>query len=164
MVKPSFVKQFINEVTPDQIGACSKILDCQTHTNFYLVQSESDDQVEYKVTYDHKMGFQCSCEAGKRGFAHCKYGFCKHIKWSVAHAAEERAKETARLARATAIALAHSCAMEICSTDDCIQLAGPSGKCMGHTGTLTDKGMQAWMADRADGKDINLGRPAWIMK
>lgn len=91
MVKPSFVKQFISEVTPAQIGACTKILDCQTHTNFYFVQSERDDLVEYKVVYSHSKGFQCSCEAGQRGFANCKHGFCKHVKWAVACAEEEKA-------------------------------------------------------------------------
>lgn len=164
MVRPSFVKQFISEVTPDQIGACTKILDCQTHTNFYLVQSESDDQVEYKVTYSSK-GFQCSCPSGQHGFSNTKHGFCKHVKWSVADAEEEKARETARLERIAAEKHAKSMGKSLCSTLDCLQLASTTfGQCATHNGKVTDPGMLAWMQARREGKDINHGAPAWMMR
>lgn len=166
------VESHIQDITPDMLGLATKVYDFQLKANIYLVEStsgatdEDGNPEEYRVSYTPGRGFSCTCKSGQYAFANVRHasGVCTHCRIACAAAAEERAKETARLARATAIALAHSCGMEICSTDDCLQLAGPSGKCVGHTGTITDKGMQAWMADRATGRDINLGRPAWMMR
>jgi len=169
ILKPSQIKT--NSITPIQISKCTRVLDCQTHQNVYLVENEDgnfDDDgqvIEYTVTYSSNMGFQCTCKAGQEGFAHCKNGYCKHVAWAVAHAKEEKAQETAHLARCAAIALAHSCGMEICSTPDCLQLATTTtGKCVAHNGVVTDPGMLAFCEARAKGEDINFGRPAWMMR
>ncbi len=76
-------------VTLEQITHCQKVE--HADGNFYMVESESGNLVEYKVTWNRKQGFQCTCEAGQSGFAHCrKNGVCKHVVWSVAAAREDR--------------------------------------------------------------------------
>ena len=169
MVKPSQV--ITDSITPAQISKCAKVLDCQTHQNVYFVENEAgnfDDDghmIEYKVTYSKEKGFQCTCKAGQEGFIHCKNGYCKHVAWAVATAKEEKARETARLAKATAIVLTRSCGMEICDTPDCLQLASTiTGKCVAHNGVVTDPGMLAFCKARKRGEDLNLGRPAWMMR
>lgn len=91
------VKQFIHEVTNEQIGICAKYFDSKG-VAFYTVQSESDriDEdgriVAYKVTYDAKYGFRCTCPSGVHGFSNVKHpsGVCKHVRFSVACAQEEK--------------------------------------------------------------------------
>lgn len=167
------VESHLQDITPDMLGLATKVYDYQLKANVYLVETtsgstdEDGNLEEYRVSYTPGRGFSCTCKSGQHGFANVRHpsSVCIHCRIATAHAAEERAKETARLAKCTAIALAHSCGMEICSTDDCIQLASPvTGQCVGHNGKVTDAGMQAWMAARKRGEDINLGRPAWIMR
>jgi hypothetical protein len=57
---------------------------------FYLVESEHDSLVEYKVTYSETFGFQCTCPSGLHGFWNVRHpsGVCKHVRWAVA-ASEE---------------------------------------------------------------------------
>lgn len=76
-------------VTPEQIGRCYKVFGTDGKA-FYQVESERDSQVEYQVKWTREHGFTCTCEAGQRGFAQCKDGYCKHVRWSVACAKEER--------------------------------------------------------------------------
>jgi hypothetical protein len=78
-----------SKVTDEQIGMCEKCFSGKTA--FYMVTSESDSLKEYKVTWSMEFGFRCTCEAGQEAFAHCFNGYCKHVKWSVAAAREERA-------------------------------------------------------------------------
>jgi hypothetical protein len=75
-------------VTPEQIGACHKIFEGSTPA--YMVQSESDSLVEYKVRWSKEHGFTCTCKAGKVAFSNCKAGYCKHVLWSVAAGREEK--------------------------------------------------------------------------
>ncbi len=63
-----------------------------------MVESESDDSKEYKVTaqYNKELKrwiFRCTCPSGVTGFANVKHpsGVCKHCRWSLAAAAEEKA-------------------------------------------------------------------------
>ena len=87
----------ISDVTPEQIGRCRKFI--ASTGNYYLVENEHDERdqageiIEYKVTYDKEHGFTCSCKSGANGFANVKHasGVCKHVRWSVAAAMEERA-------------------------------------------------------------------------
>ena len=79
-------------VTGEEIGRCYKAFEIVNGkaTAFYMVESSDDPLVEYKVKWDKFHGFTCTCKAGEYGFAHCKDGICKHVKWSVACAREER--------------------------------------------------------------------------
>lgn len=97
MTTVTTVLSHISNVTPEQVGRCFKVYDEQTKENFYQVENESgnvnDDGeiIVYDVRYSKERGFTCTCAAGSEGFIHCKYGFCKHILWSVAASQEERA-------------------------------------------------------------------------
>ncbi len=75
-------------VTSEQIGRCHKVF--SGSIPFYMVESESDSQVEYKVTWDRAHGFRCTCKSGQAGFSNCRHPYCKHVKWSVAAAREEK--------------------------------------------------------------------------
>jgi hypothetical protein len=72
----------ISQVTSEQIGACHKII--HQDGNFYMVESASDPDKEYKVTWSESKGFQCQCKASEYG------NLCWHIKASVACSREER--------------------------------------------------------------------------
>jgi hypothetical protein len=101
------VKQHISDVTSEQIGKCHKAF--ADGIAFYMVESESGDfdqdgeLVEYKVTYSKQHGFSCTCPSGKHGFANVKHasGVCKHCRWAVACAIEEK-KAMAELAAESA--------------------------------------------------------------
>jgi hypothetical protein len=89
------ITALIANVTPDQIGAAHKVFGPDNKA-FYLVENSQGlydnggQLLEYKVTYTEQYGFQCTCEAGKHGFAHCK-NFCWHVRASVAASEEEKA-------------------------------------------------------------------------
>ncbi len=88
-----------NQVTFEQINKCHRIIDDKTGKAFYMVESEHDSLVEYTVRYNeetHK--FTCTCKAGQDGFAHCRNasGYCKHVRWAVAAAAEDKKELLAR--------------------------------------------------------------------
>lgn len=73
------------EVTEEQIARCHRFVDESTKLPFYLVQSERDELVEYKVATIRKNGqwyITCTCPAGLRGVP------CKHRRWAAAAAAE----------------------------------------------------------------------------
>lgn len=78
----------ITGVTEEQIDRCHRFLDLNNNSlPFYLVESESDSLKEYKVEAIRKDGhyyITCTCPAGLHGFANCKAGYCKHVKWAVA--------------------------------------------------------------------------------
>lgn len=85
-----------SKVTPDQIGRCTKIFEGSKPC--YMVLSESDDLTEYKVRAQYntelkKWIFTCTCPSGAEGFANVQHksGVCKHVRWSLAAAAEEKA-------------------------------------------------------------------------
>lgn len=83
---------FPYRVTPEQLNACSRILDEQTGTVFYLVQSESDPTTEYRVEW--RDGWTCTCKSGQTNFANVKHpsGVCKHVRWSMCAEIEYRAE------------------------------------------------------------------------
>ncbi len=86
-----------NQVTFQQLNKCHRIIDDATGKAFYLVESEHDNLVEYKVTYsNHK--FSCTCPCGQQGFASVRNasGYCKHVRWAVAAAAEDKKEVLAR--------------------------------------------------------------------
>jgi hypothetical protein len=71
----------ITAVTEEQIDRCHRVINENTHTPFYLVESERDILVEYKVEAILKDGewyLTCTCPAGLRGIP------CKHRRWAVA--------------------------------------------------------------------------------
>lgn len=86
MIAINEIKKHINTVTSEQIGRCHKIL--ASTGNFYLVESESDSLVEYKVCWSKEHGFTCDCKSGQVGFSNTRNGYCKHVLWSVACEAE----------------------------------------------------------------------------
>jgi len=90
----------ISNVTAEQIDRCSRIIDPRTMEAFYLVLSETQDLVEYKVQYMRlpSKHYTCSCPAGLNGFANCRDGVCKHVRWALA-AAEQFKTELAALAK-----------------------------------------------------------------
>src|SRR6266487_5152823 len=67
-------------VTPEQIGACHKVF--SGSIPFYMVESASDPDKEYKVTWSNARGFQCQCKAALYG------NLCWHIRASIACEAE----------------------------------------------------------------------------
>jgi hypothetical protein len=81
----------VANVTSEEIGRCHKVL--AGGKSFYMVESEKDCTVEYKVQYSREHGFTCTCPSGEYGFANVKHPakVCKHVRWSVAAAQEERA-------------------------------------------------------------------------
>ena len=83
------VKSQIHTVSDEQIGKCHAAIGPDGVT-YYMVESESDNLVEYKVQYSHKTGFTCSCKSGQVGFSNTRNGFCKHCVWALATAEEVR--------------------------------------------------------------------------
>ncbi len=79
-----------SDVTPEQIGRCYKVHDYQTKSDFYQVESEQDNGDTYQVRWSCQRGFTCTCKSGQCGFSNTKHGYCKHIKWALAAAKEER--------------------------------------------------------------------------
>lgn len=82
-----------SSVTPEQIGKCHKVF--SGSTAFYMVESASDPDREYKVSWTRERGFQCQCKAAEYGI------ICWHIRASIAAAREER-EAVAELNRAIA--------------------------------------------------------------
>jgi hypothetical protein len=82
-----------SSVTDAQIGACHKVF--SGATAFYMVESASDPDREYKVSWTREHGFQCQCKAAEYG------NLCWHIRASIAAAREER-EAVAELNRAIA--------------------------------------------------------------
>lgn len=101
MVKAStvleYVKSHLEEISAQEIGRCHKVYDFQIKQDVYLVENSRDltdnegNIIEYKVTYDKKHGFRCSCPCGQTGFSSVKHpsGTCKHVRASIAAAIEE---------------------------------------------------------------------------
>lgn len=56
---------------------------------YYLVESESDPDVIYEVSFD-EAGFHCTCPSGRARFQNCAGGTCKHCRWCVASADRDR--------------------------------------------------------------------------
>jgi hypothetical protein len=140
------VESNLGQVSSFQIGRCTKVYDFQLKANIYMVLSERDDLTEYRVTYDKKHHcFCCTCPSGENGFSNVKHpsGVCKHVRWACAASAEEKAALAALSAK----------------QDTCSHCHLPASD-----GILKDTGMLAWMAARAAGQDINLGRPSWMMR
>ncbi|HZU00276.1 MAG TPA: SWIM zinc finger family protein [Ktedonobacteraceae bacterium] len=76
-------------VTAEQLDRCTRVIDLDTQTPFYIVESESNPTQQYKVAALRKHGkwyTTCSCPAGLKGIP------CKHIRWAKA-AAEEYKEE-----------------------------------------------------------------------
>jgi hypothetical protein len=96
MVTLDQIKSNLQDVTSEQINRCHKVIDMQTGEDFYQVESESDDLVEYEVRYSEAHGFTCTCAAGKVGFSRITRhasGCCKHCRWAVACWLEDEAME-----------------------------------------------------------------------
>lgn len=83
------VSRYVFDVTDEQIGRCHAIL--EGSKKFYMVESEQDNFVEYKVTLTKEWGFRCTCKSGEYGFANVRHisGVCKHVRWAVAAMLEE---------------------------------------------------------------------------
>jgi hypothetical protein len=98
MVTFEQIKSNLEDVTSEHTARCAKIWDFQNGEDFYLVESESDPTVEYKVQYSTYHGFTCNCKAGLAGFSHVTRhpsGVCKHCRWAVATWLEDEALEQA---------------------------------------------------------------------
>jgi len=80
----SHVAKYVFDVTDEQIGKCHAAF--EGSQRFYMVESEQDSLIEYKVTYSRQFGFRCTCKSGECGFANVRHisGVCKHVRWSVA--------------------------------------------------------------------------------
>jgi hypothetical protein len=80
-------------VTNEQIGMCHEVIG-PDNKSYYLVENskglldENGNILEYRVSWSRTMGYQCQCEAGKWGFAHCK-NFCWHVRATVAAGMEK---------------------------------------------------------------------------
>jgi hypothetical protein len=84
------VLPYISDVTREQSARATRVIDESTMHPFYLVESERDSLVEYKVTYSETFGFQCTCPSGLHGFWNVRHpsGVCKHVRYALS-AAEE---------------------------------------------------------------------------
>jgi hypothetical protein len=84
------VASHLEDVTPEQIGRCHKVIGPDNHA-FYQVENESGDLdehgaiIEYTVRYTLERGFSCTCKSGQEGFSNVRHwsGVCKHVRWSV---------------------------------------------------------------------------------
>lgn len=97
MVTLQQIKDNLQDVTPEQINKCQKVIDLQTNKDFYMVES-SDGTEDYKVRYDPEKGFSCTCAAGQAGFSKITRhpsGVCKHVRWAFATWLEDEAMEQA---------------------------------------------------------------------
>jgi hypothetical protein len=85
------VAKYVSDVTDAQIGKCYGVYGSDDQ-KFYMVESEHEVLIEYKVTYSARYGFQCTCKSGQKGFwnVHHISGVCKHCRWMVACVLEER--------------------------------------------------------------------------
>lgn len=86
MIKASTIST--ETVTGEQIGKCHKVYEGSTPV--WLVESESDETVEYRVKHSTEHGFTCTCKAGQEAFSKCRAGYCKHVLWALAASREER--------------------------------------------------------------------------
>ncbi len=96
MVTLEQIKSNLQDVTSEQTSKCQKVIDFQTNEDFYLIESESDPTVEYKVQYSTDHGFTCNCKAGEVGFSRITRhpsGVCKHVRWAVTAWLEDEALE-----------------------------------------------------------------------
>ncbi len=67
-------------VTAEQLDRCTRILDLNRKEAFYMVESESDPTVEYKVSaqrHGTRYYVTCTCKAGQAGIS------CKHVRWCI---------------------------------------------------------------------------------
>jgi hypothetical protein len=87
MIKASEIDT--TNVTPEQIGMVWKYF--VGSLPFYKCYSESDPFKQYIISWSREHGFSCTCKAGLNGFANCKDGCCKHVKWALACERETRA-------------------------------------------------------------------------
>ena len=77
-------------VTPEQIDACTRVIDQAKHEVFYLVQSATDVTVTYQVRFNRQYKrLSCQCKGNQQGYV------CWHIR-----AAYEAAKQYAEVKRA----------------------------------------------------------------
>jgi hypothetical protein len=83
------LEQIAVNISAEQMGKCTRVVDFQIHEDLYLVES-SDGTEDYKVRFDPEMGFTCTCKAGQQAFASCK-NYCWHVRASVACWLEEQA-------------------------------------------------------------------------
>lgn len=91
MITFAHVAQFLQDVTPEQIGRCRAVFTLK-HKGFYLVESESEKGKEYRVAHKKGVGLTCTCKSGEHNFVNVKHpsGVCKHIRWAVACRLEEK--------------------------------------------------------------------------
>jgi hypothetical protein len=87
---------FPYRVTVEQLSRCHRILDEQTGTVFYQVESESDPDTEYRVEW--RDGWKCTCKSGQVDFINVRHpsGVCKHVRWSICREIEYRHELRAR--------------------------------------------------------------------
>lgn len=53
-------------VTPEQLDACTRVINEQTHETFYLVASATDPDVTYQVHFNKTFNrLTCNCKAGQ---------------------------------------------------------------------------------------------------
>src|SRR5205809_1395878 len=93
------------EVTEEQLDACTRVINEQTRETFYLVQSASDPEKVYKVTYNmtHHC-LSCTCPAmnpptDELGYAKYMPRICWHIR-----AVDKHNRQYHELKKAEAIA------------------------------------------------------------
>jgi hypothetical protein len=86
------VKNNLGTITPKQADRCYRVHNEQTGCDQWQVQSESDESLDYTVSWDKKFGYRCTCRSGQKGFANVKHasGVCKHVRWSIKAAQAER--------------------------------------------------------------------------
>lgn len=69
-----------HQVTPEQLDACTRVIDDKTGEVFYLVQSATDPDLQYKVIWNKQYKRpQCCCKAAHNGRV------CWHIRASLEH-------------------------------------------------------------------------------
>jgi hypothetical protein len=81
---------FPYRVTREQLDRCQRFFDEQAGRAFYLVESESQPDTEYRVEW--RDGWTCECKSGAINFANVKHpsGVCKHVRWSACREIEYR--------------------------------------------------------------------------
>ncbi len=82
-------------ITPEQLDACTRVIDEKTGEVFYIVQSASDPTVSYQVRYSKQFNrLSCQCKGNQKGRT------CWHLRAALMHSREyaelKKAEDAAR--------------------------------------------------------------------
>src|SRR5690242_18212984 len=77
-------------VLREQLDRCHRFFDEEVGRAFYMVESESEPDVEHRVEWLD--GWTCTCKSGQIQFRNVQHpsGVCKHVRWAACREIEYR--------------------------------------------------------------------------